>query len=58
MMWQGLENGKAIMSRLQRWKESQELCSHPSARCIQKAMRASAYASQEKNGTIMESQKH
>ena len=57
-MWQGLENGKAIMSRLQRWRDSQELCSHPSVRCIQKAMKTSACASPETNGIIMESQKH
>lgn len=53
-MWQGLENGKAIMSRFQHWKDSQELCSHPSVKYIQKAMKASACASQERNGIIME----
>ena len=52
-MWQGSENGKAIMLKLQLWKESQELCSHPSVKCIQKAKKASVCAFPVKNGTIM-----
>ena len=56
-MWRESENGKAIMLNYRLWKDSQELCSHPSVKCIQREKRILAYASQEKNGITMESLK-